>query len=109
MNTWGERIKISIFGESHGEGIGVVIDGIPAGTELDMEEIEREMQRRAPGRNAMSTARSEADQVRILSGFFQGRTTGTPLAGVIFNTNTRSRDYTPELLRPGHADYTGFV
>lgn len=109
MNTWGERIKISIFGESHGEGIGVVIDGIPAGTELDMEEIEREMQRRAPGRNAMSTARSEADRVRILSGFFQGRTTGTPLAGVIFNTNTRSRDYTPELLRPGHADYTGFV
>lgn len=109
MNVWGEKLKISIFGESHGEGIGIVIDGIPAGIELDMEEIARQMRRRAPGRNAVSTSRFEPDEVKILSGFFHGRTTGTPLAGVILNTNTRSKDYTPELLRPGHADFTGFA
>ena len=109
MNTWGERFRISIFGESHGEAIGVVIDGIPAGTALDMEEIDREMKRRAPGRNSISTPRAEADAVKILSGFWNGKTTGTPLAGMIFNTNTRSRDYTPELVRPGHADFTGFT
>ncbi len=109
MNTWGTNVKISIFGESHGEAIGVVIDGIPSGTELDLEEIRREMARRAPGKNPLSTPRSEADEVRILSGFVDGKTTGTPLAGVIFNTNTRSKDYTPELIRPGHADFTGFM
>ncbi len=109
MNTWGTHFQISIFGESHGEAIGVVIDGIPSGTELDMEEIRREMARRAPGKNPLSTPRTEADEVQILSGFVDGRTTGTPLAGVIYNTNTRSRDYMPELIRPGHADYTGFV
>lgn len=108
MNIWGENYKISIFGESHGEGIGVVIDGIPAGTELDLDEINSEMKRRAPGQNAMSTPRAEKDAVKILSGFFDGKTTGTPLAGVIMNTNTISRDYTPELIRPGHADFTGF-
>ncbi len=109
MNTWGEQFRITIFGESHGEGIGVIIDGIPAGTELDFEEIRNEMRRRAPGQNGVSTPRKEKDEVRILSGFFNGKTTGTPLAGVIDNTNTISKDYTPELLRPGHADYTGFM
>ncbi len=109
MNTWGKSLRLSIFGESHGEAIGVVIDGIPAGTELNMEEIQREMLRRAPGQDALSTPRKEKDEVQILSGFLNGKTTGTPLAGVIFNTNTRSKDYTPELLRPGHADFTGFV
>ena len=108
MNIWGERYKISIFGESHGEAIGIVIDGIPSGTPLDLDEINREMSRRAPGNSPMATPRKEQDEVKILSGFYQGRTTGTPLAGVIFNTNTRSKDYTPELLRPGHADFTGF-
>lgn len=108
MNTWGEKFKVSIFGESHGKGIGVVIDGIPSGTELDIDEIEREMARRAPGKNLMSTQRKEADKVEILSGFFNGKTTGTPLAGVIYNSDMRSRDYTPELIRPGHADFTGF-
>lgn len=106
MNVWGNNFKISIFGESHGEGIGVVIDGIPAGVELDIEKIALQMRRRAPGRNSMSTPRSEADEVKILSGFFNGKTTGTPLCGVIFNENTRSKDYTPELMRPGHADFT---
>lgn len=109
MNTWGDKLKVSIFGESHGKGIGIVIDGIPSGTELDTDEIRREMQRRAPGRDAMSTARNEADEVEILSGFSDGKTTGTPLAGVIYNNDMRSRDYTPELMRPGHADYTGFL
>lgn len=106
MNQWGEKLKLSIFGESHGEGIGIVIDGIPSGTELNLDEISFQMKRRAPGRNSMSTARREPDEVKILSGFYNGRTTGTPLCGVIFNTDTRSHDYTPELLRPGHADYT---
>lgn len=108
MNIWGEQYKVSIFGESHGEAIGIVIDGIPSGTVLDLDEIKQEMGRRAPGNSPISTSRKELDDVRILSGFYQGKTTGTPLAGVIFNTNTRSKDYIPELLRPGHADFTGF-
>lgn len=109
MNTWGNSFRLSLFGESHGGAIGVVIDGIPSGTELDLEEIRREMARRAPGKNPLSTPRAEADEVQILSGFFDGKTTGTPLTGVIANTDTQSRDYTPELLRPGHADFTGFM
>ena len=106
MNIWGEKFKVSIFGESHGKGIGVIIDGIPSGTELDIEEIEREMKRRAPGKNLLSTQRKESDKVEILSGFFNGKTTGTPLAGVIYNSDMKSKDYTPELIRPGHADFT---
>lgn len=106
MNQWGSNFRLSIFGESHGEGIGIVIDGIPSGTKLDLDEIRRQMLRRAPGRDSMSTPRKEADEVKILSGFYNGLTTGTPLCGVIYNTNTRSKDYTPEILRPGHADYT---
>ena len=109
MNTWGNTLKISIFGESHGEGVGIVLDGIPAGIRLDMEELRREMKRRAPGRNTLSTPRSEADEVRILSGFFEGRTTGTPMAVVIENTNTISKHYDPSMPRPGHADFTGFA
>lgn len=109
MNVWGENLKLSIFGESHGRGIGIVVDGIPAGTELDLDEIRREMLRRAPGRDSLSTARHEPDTPEILSGYYNGKTTGTPLAAVIFNTDTRSRDYTPELIRPGHADLTGFA
>lgn len=106
MNVWGNKFKISIFGESHSCGIGVVIDGIPSGFELDMSEISKQLRRRAPGRNKLSTPRAEADEVQILSGLYNGKTTGTPLCGIIMNTNTRSGDYTPELLRPGHADYT---
>ena len=108
MNTWGSKLKISIFGESHGEGIGVVIDGIPSGIELDMDFIRREMQRRAPGTDQLSTPRKEADEVEILSGIFQGKTSGTPICGIIRNTSARSKDYIPNLLRPGHADFTGF-
>ncbi len=108
MNTWGSKLKISIFGESHGVGIGVVIDGIPSGLELDMDFIRSEMQRRAPGRDKLSTPRKEADEVEILSGVFESKTSGTPICGIIRNTNTSSKDYTPNLLRPGHADFTGF-
>ncbi len=106
MNVWGNKFKISIFGESHGAGIGVVIDGIPSGFEPDMEEISKQMKRRAPGRNNLSTPRKEADEVQILSGLYNGKTTGTPICGIIMNTNTSSGDYTPDLMRPGHADYT---
>ncbi len=109
MNTWGNNIKISIFGESHGSGIGAVIDGIPSGLEIDMDFIKSEMSRRAPGKNALSTPRKEADEVEILSGVFDGKTCGTPICVVIRNTNTRSGDYSPNILRPGHADYTGFM
>lgn len=109
MNTWGSKIKVSIFGESHGNGIGAIIDGIPAGLNLDTAFIESEMKRRAPGQNNLSTPRKEADKVEILSGVFDGRTTGTPICGIIKNTNTRSKDYNKDLLRPGHADFCGFV
>lgn len=109
MNTWGNKIKISIFGESHGGGIGAVVDGIPSGLKIDAEFIKSEMARRAPGRDNLSTPRKEADEVEILSGVFDGKTSGTPICAVIRNTNTRSKDYTPNLLRPGHADFTGFA
>jgi chorismate synthase len=108
---WGNKVKYSIFGESHGRGIGIVIDGLPSGIKLDMDFISSEMQRRAPGTNEFSTTRKEGDKVEILSGYFNGYTTGTPLCGVIFNENQNSKDYSQmkDLARPGHGDYTGFV
>lgn len=104
-------MRYTIFGESHGSAIGVTLTGVPAGLELDWAEISREMARRAPGKNAWSTARKEADQPEVLSGVFEGRTTGAPLCAVIANTDTRSQDYsrTKDLVRPGHADYPAFV
>ncbi len=102
-------MRHTIFGESHGSAIGVTLMGVPAGLLLDFEQIAREMARRAPGRDRFSTARKEADQVQILSGLFEGRTTGTPLCAIIANTDTRSKDYQPNLPRPSHGDYTGFV
>ena len=109
-NIYGRSIKVSIFGESHGAGIGVVIDGVEPGLSLDMEEVRRQMARRAPG-GSLSTTRKEADQVEILSGIRNDVTCGTPICGVIYNQNTRSKDYdkTRSLLRPSHADYTGHV
>ncbi|MBU3182242.1 chorismate synthase [Clostridium psychrophilum] len=108
---WGKKVKYSIFGESHGRGIGITIDGLPPGIELDMDFINGEMQRRAPGRDEFSTKRFEGDKVEILSGYFNGYTTGTPLCGVIFNENQNSKDYDKlkDLARPGHADFTGKV
>ena len=108
--NFGKNYKISIFGESHGSALGVNIDGILAGIELDLEFISQEMRRRAPGRSKLTTPRVEKDEFEILSGFFDGKTTGTPLAMIIRNSNQRSKDYS-ELKRkprPGHADWSGF-
>ena len=108
--VWGNNIKVSIFGESHGNAIGINIDGLPSGFEIDMDKILLEMERRAPGKNQLSTSRKEADLPEILSGFFEGRTTGTPLCAIIRNSDTRSKDYakTKDFMRPGHADFTGY-
>lgn len=108
---WGNNIKISIFGESHGNAIGITIDGLPSGVNIDFNKIDEEMKRRAPGRSALSTARKESDLPEILSGYFNERTTGTPLCAIIRNSDTRSKDYgkLKNLMRPGHADYTGNI
>ncbi|MBP3730733.1 MAG: chorismate synthase [Mailhella sp.] len=100
-------MRYSLFGESHGPAIGIVLQGVPAGLDIDLDFIASEMARRAPGGSPLSTARTEKDAVRILSGVFEGRACGTPLCGVIENTDTRSRDYaaTRWLARPGHADF----
>jgi chorismate synthase len=109
--TWGNNIKYTIFGESHGEGIGIVIDNLPPGLELDISSIIREMQRRRPGTTITATTRNEQDDFEILSGIFHGKTTGAPLCAFIRNTNQQSKDYDKikDLLRPGHADFTGHV
>ena len=108
---WGNKFKVSIFGESHGAGIGITIDGLPSGFEINMDEVLKEMARRAPGKSKLSTARKEADLPEILSGFFEGKTTGTPLCAIIRNSDQHSKDYgkLKDLMRPGHADYPGFV
>lgn len=108
---WGNNLKLSIFGESHGPGIGIVIDGLKAGIKLDFDEIKREMQRRAPGNSKLSSSRKEKDEFKIISGYFNGKTSGSPLCAIIFNSNQRSKDYekTKDIPRPGHADYTGYV
>ncbi len=110
-SIWGEKVKISIFGESHGKAIGVVLDGLPAGESLDLEEISLQMSRRAPGRDLSSTPRKESDLPEILSGFLDGKTTGAPLCAMIQNTNTRSGDYAQLKIipRPGHSDYPAYL
>lgn len=108
---FGQYLRMSVFGQSHGEAIGITLDGFPAGMTIDMEKLSRQMARRAPGQSAMTTARREADTPEILSGVLNGRTTGQPICAIIRNTNTRSKDYGDgvDLVRPGHADYTGHV
>ncbi len=110
-STWGEQVKISIFGESHSQGIGVVIEGLPAGEKIDMEQVLLQMKRRAPGQDKSATARKEADAPNILSGFINDTTEGSALCAVIGNTNTRSQDYNNVLScpRPSHSDYTAYV
>ena len=109
--VWGNNLKISIFGESHGNAIGITLSGLPTGIEIDFDEIDEEMKRRAPGKSKLSTARAEKDIPEILSGIFEGKTTGAPLCGIIRNGDTRSKDYgkLKDLMRPGHSDYTGNV
>jgi len=107
-NTWGQEIKLSIFGESHGNGIGIVIDGIMPGLKIDEEYVRAQMARRAPGQ-VLSTPRREADEIEWISGVVNGVTCGTPICAMIRNTNTRSKDYTRDMLRPSHADYTSYV
>lgn len=104
-------MRYSIFGESHGSAIGVVLEQVPPGLVLDREAISKEMARRAPGKSPLSTARKEADVPEILSGVFDGKTTGTPLCAIIHNSDHHSKDYakTRFLARPSHGDYTGFV
>lgn len=105
------NLSVSIFGESHGNAVGAVIDGLPAGEPLDLDAILDFIARRAPKKDGMSTRRSEKDTPEILSGFYNGKTTGTPLSAIIRNTDTRSQDYgnISTAARPGHADYTGFM
>lgn len=106
-NTFGNSLSVTLFGESHGQAIGCVIDGISPGIEIDSEFIASQMEKRK-GLNALSTARREKDEIRILSGVFEGRTTGTPICIMIENTDTRSKDYfqSKDIARPSHADYT---
>jgi len=107
-NTFGNFFKLTTFGESHGEAMGGVIDGCPAGVSIDLDAIENQMMRRRPGQSAIVTQRKEADTVRFLSGIFEGKTTGTPIGFIIENTNQKSADYThiKDSYRPSHADYT---
>lgn len=109
-NSYGEFFKITTFGESHGAAVGVIIDGCPAGFEISEEDIQKELDRRKPGQSKVSTLRKEDDSVEILSGVFEGKTTGTPVALMVRNTSQRSQDYNDikDLFRPGHADYTYF-
>lgn len=108
-NNFGTNISMTIFGESHGEMIGCVLDGLPAGFEISLEQLAADMEKRK-AKGDLSTRRQEADQVRIVSGFFEGRTTGTALTLLIENTNTRSKDYAAlkSRLRPGHADLSAY-
>ena len=107
-STYGNIFKITTWGESHGKGIGVVIDGCPSGIPLCEEDIQKFLDRRKPGQSKFTTQRQEGDRVEILSGVFEGKTTGTPISLAVMNQDQRSRDYSniSEVYRPGHADYT---
>ena len=107
-NSFGQLFRITTFGESHGPGIGVVIDGCPAGLPIEEDFIQRQLDRRRPGQSKITTQRKEADQFQILSGVFEGTSTGTPIALMIWNQDAKSKDYShiAEKYRPSHADYT---
>ena len=110
-STYGENLKLSIFGQSHGPAIGMTLDGIPAGLPVDLDALQKFLNRRAPGQNDWSTPRKEEDRPEFLSGLVDGYTCGAPIAAVIYNKNTRSGDYSnlKDCPRPGHADYTAQV
>ena len=107
-SSFGTAFRITTWGETHGAGVGVVIDGCPAGMELCEEDIQKYLDRRKPGQSRYTTQRKEGDQVEILSGVFEGKTTGTPISLIVRNHDQRSRDYSniQDVYRPGHADYT---
>lgn len=109
--NWGKNIELSIFGESHGKAIGINIGNLPSGITIDMEKVNHEMQRRAPGNSKLSTSRKEADKIEIISGLCDGKTTGAPLCGLIYNTDQRSKDYSilETHMRPGHSDYSAYI
>jgi len=110
VNSFGMKLRFSTFGESHGKALGCILDGVPAGLQIDKKYIQSELDRRKPGKSEFETARKEADAVEILSGVFEGKSTGTPIAMIIYNTNQKSRDYSniKDVFRPGHADFTYF-
>lgn len=107
-NTFGKIFSFTTFGESHGEALGVIVDGMPSMVDVDMDLLTRDLNRRRPGQSSFSTQRNEGDKPEILSGVFEGKTTGTPIAIIVRNTDQRSRDYSnvAHTFRPGHADYT---
>jgi chorismate synthase len=107
-NSFGQLFKVTTFGESHGEALGVIVDGMPAGLSVNLDELKSELKRRAPGQHAVHTSRKEDDLPEILSGVFEGKTLGTPITVIVRNTNQRSADYEPlkDSYRPGHADKT---
>lgn len=108
MNTTGRIFRLTTFGESHGEAIGGVVDGMPAGIPIDLDFIQQELNRRRPGQSNITTSRNEADKVELLSGVFEGKSTGCPIGFIVRNTNQHSNDYDNmrQLFRPSHADYT---
>ncbi|RKX91896.1 MAG: chorismate synthase, partial [Spirochaetes bacterium] len=107
-STFGDLFRITTFGESHGKGVGVIIDGVPPGIELNEQDIQKELDRRKPGQSEITTPRKEPDTIHILSGIFEGKTTGTPIGLILYNQDQRSADYSEikDLFRPGHADFT---
>lgn len=110
MNTFGHIFRLTTFGESHGEAVGGVVDGMPAGIDIDIDFIQQELNRRRPGQSSITTSRQEADQIELLSGVFEGKSTGCPIGFIVRNTNQHSQDYENMrcLFRPSHADYTYF-
>ncbi|TDQ17458.1 chorismate synthase [Algoriphagus boseongensis] len=109
-NSFGRLFRVTTFGESHGKALGAIVEGCPAGLELDEAKIQKEMQRRKPGQSKITTQRKEEDEIEILSGVFEGKTTGTPIGIVIKNADQKSKDYShiADKFRPSHADYTYF-
>ena len=109
MNSFGKKFKFTTFGESHGKALGCIVDGVPSGIKIDEQFIQNEMDRRKPG-GKYATSRKESDTIEILSGVFEGYSTGTSICMILFNENQKSRDYdnVKDLFRPGHADFTYF-
>ena len=108
QNTFGQLFRVTTFGESHGPALGVVIDGLPPNLTIDLNEVQKEMARRRPGQSKVTTSRQESDEVEVLAGLFEGKTTGAPLCLVVFNKNANPKDYEHlrKVFRPGHADYS---